>query len=447
MHKAFIIAKREFFELVRSGAFRWMLILGPLILLFLTYFLVKANEKEKQKINVLVTDPSYILTNRQIAKNPTSVDYSIYDEDFTIKTFKEKDQLQKFDAWIEINPKVLINKVVKVFCREGISPELKVSMQLEIERRVEEAIIENGYMDSVLSKIPRGILLNEFRNIKQPLNFSYVDLNNKDQESEKFEGYVGLVFACVIVLFLALFGMSIARSTAKDKSNRIVEVILSSSSSTELMMGKILGIGMGALLQFACWVGCIGIGLWLMRETIFPDLFDPSTWIQSSEEAKLQLSEQLLKTKENKLLDVLYNEVNYVVMLFHFIFLFVLSYFFYGTFFSWIGAISKTESDGQQFLLPIIGILFFSIVLAYIQVVNGANPYLDWFAYIPFTSFSIQLVRIAQGYYMEASYVLYFFSIFVLFVSSFLFLFVGGIFYKKNILNYSGKRRFFFWKK
>jgi ABC-2 type transport system permease protein len=408
-----------------------MLFIGPMVLLMLIFLLLRISDEGKKSVKAIVTDPAYILVNRQMIKGESNISYDIRDVSFEHTEFLSNPNLAAYDVWIEINQKVLSNKVVKVFYREEIGVEAKIAMQLEVERRLEEAFIENKYLD---------VTLEEFRNIKQPLNFDYIDIQDPGKKTSKIEGFVGLGFGGVIVLFVLLFGLAIVRSTAKDKSNRIVEIMLASASSRALMFGKIIGIGFAALVQFSTWVILVGFGLYIMRETLYPDLLDPSNWAQSSEEVKVQLSQQLSNQTQNKLLDVLYNQIDYTIMLSNFVILFVLGYLFYGAFFSFIGAMSNSESDGQQFTLPLIGVLFFSLGVGYITVLKPENEWVDIFAWVPFTSPVVQLVRIGQGYYVGHSSISYTISLLVLLVSTGLFLYLASRLYQANILNFNTSR-------
>lgn len=438
MQYSWIIAMREFTERLRSTSFLWMLFIGPMVLLMLIFLLLRISDEGKKSVKAIVTDPAYILVNRQMIKGESNISYDIRDVSFEHTEFLSNPNLAAYDVWIEINQKVLSNKVVKVFYREEIGVEAKIAMQLEVERRLEEAFIENKYLD---------VTLEEFRNIKQPLNFDYIDIQDPGKKTSRIEGFVGLGFGAVIVLFILLFGLAILRSTAKDKSNRIVEIMLASASSRALMFGKIIGIGFAALVQFVTWVILVGFGLYIMRETLYPDLLDPSNWAQSSEEVKVQLSQQLSNQTQNKLLDVLYNQIDYTIMLSNFVILFILGYLFYGAFFSFIGAMSNSESDGQQFTLPLIGVLFFSLGVGYITVLKPENEWVDIFAWVPFTSPVVQLVRIGQGYYEGHSSISYTISLLVLLVSTGLFLYLASRLYQANILNFGVRTKSFLTKK
>jgi ABC-2 type transport system permease protein len=389
-------------------------------------------------VKVVVTDPAFILPNRQMIKGESNISYDIRDMSFEHTEFISNPNLTSFDVWIEINQKVLSNKVIKVFYREEISTEAKISMQLEVERRLEEAFVENKYLD---------VTLEQFRNIKQPLNFDYIDIQDPGKKTSKIEGFVGLGFGVVIVLFILLFGLAIVRSTAKEKSNRIVEVVLASATPRAMMFGKIIGIGLSAVIQFTSWVILVGLGLYLLRENVYPDLLDPSNWDQSSEEAKAQLAQQLSRQTQNKLLDVIYHQIDYGIMLTNFFLLFILGYLFYGAFFSFIGAMSTSESDGQQYTLPLVGLLLFSIGVGYFTVIQPDSEWVSIFSWVPFTSPVVQLVRIGQGYYLTHSAIAYTMSLLVLLMSTVVFLYLASRVYQSRILNITRVKKSFFGSK
>jgi ABC-2 type transport system permease protein len=122
-------------------------------------------------------------------------------------------------------------------------------------------------------------------------------------------------------------------------------------------------------------------------------------------------------------------------MLFYFVVLFVLAYFFYGTFFSAIGATAGTESDGQQFLFPILFILGFSLYAGYYAIILPDSQFTQWMQFIPFTSPVVVMVKIAQGY-PDGTYYFAILSILILIVSTYVLLTVAGRLYKNGILQF-----------
>jgi ABC-2 type transport system permease protein len=236
--------------------------------------------------------------------------------------------------------------------------------------------------------------------------------------------------------------MTILRSTTKEKSNRIVEVLLASVKPTQLMLGKITGIGLAAVLQIFVWTFFIGIGLIVFRQFIFPDMFDPSNWegVQVTAEVQQQVLEATSAQRYNQFVDLIYGRINFGFMFVHFLFFFVAAYYFFGAFFSAIGAISGTESDGQQFILPVIGILGLSIYSGYMTVVLPDSTFVKWAEFIPFTSPVVVMVKLAQGY-VEGTYYHVVLSLLSLLISTYLFLWMAGRIYKNGILQFGHRAR------
>ena len=107
---------REFRERVLNRSFLMMLLIGPLMVLTLAYFLVKANDEGKKELNVLITDPANIMGGVISSKESKSINYTIIKDDIKeLKDFKDGKDYQKYDVWVEVNKKVLINKKVFVF--------------------------------------------------------------------------------------------------------------------------------------------------------------------------------------------------------------------------------------------------------------------------------------------------------------------------------------------
>lgn len=427
MKNSWLIAKRELKERLSNGAFLWMLFIGPLISLFLIYLLFKAGDEGKTSLKILIADPINLMDNKIVAQEGKTIDYYFTDKYIEVEEFRNAKKYQDFDALMEVNEKILINKKAFVFYRENPSPDLKMQLKFQLERRVEEVMIEQFTRLSV----------DEFRQIKQPLNVDFRNVYDPKNESSDMEGWVGFVFGSIIVLFVLLFGMTILRSTTREKSNRIVEVLLASVKPSQLMLGKITGIGIAALIQILGWTILISLGLVIFRETIFPDLLDLSNWegIQVSADVQQQIIDSTPVGRYNQFIELIYERINFGYMLAHFAILFVLAYYFYGAFFSAIGATAGTESDGQQFLFPVIFILGFSLYAGYYAIILPDSSFTHWMQFIPFTSPVVVMVKVAQGY-PNGTHYFAIISVLILATSSYLFLMIAGRLYKNGILQF-----------
>ena len=427
-----MIAIRELKERFSNGTFLWMMVLGPFLFLFLLFFLFKSGDEGKKNLKVLIADPASLMENKIIASESKTISYYFISDYLEIEEFRDGKAYQSFDALIEVNEKVLMNKKSFVFYRENPSTDVKMQLKFQLERRVEEVMIENF----------TNLSVDQFRQIKQPLNVDFRNVYDPKNEASDLEGYVGLVFGFLIVLFVLLFGMTILRSTTKEKSNRIVEVILASVKPYQLMLGKITGIGLAALIQIFVWTFFISIGLIVFRQYIFTDMFDPSNWegIQVSAEVQQQLMETNSAERYNQFVDLIYGRINFGFMIVHFLIFFIAAYYFYGAFFSTIGSIAGTESDGQQFVLPIVIILGLSVYLGFLAVVVPDASIVKWASLIPFTAPVVMMVKLAQGLPI-GSYYLVILSLLILVVSTIVLLWLAGKIYKNGILQFGHRAK------
>lgn len=432
MRNSCLIAVRELRERMGARSFMLMSIMGPLVILGIIYMLFVLGDQGKQHWDVLIADPTGIMENKIMANEDKSVTYSFANGYIEMEEFRDGKKYQTFDAMIEVNEKVLSNKVAFVFYREKPSTRMQTRLQFHVERRIEEVMVDRFTKLSV----------KEFRKIKQPLNVAFRNAYDPMDESSDMRGWVGFFYGALIFVFIFLFGMTILRSVSREKSNRIVEVLLASVHPNQLMFGKILGIGIAAFIQFAIWMIVVGAGLFYMREMLFPDLLDASNLVQMTNEVKDQAQmDQLFAAKEyNEFVDLVYERVQFGTMTAFFLLFFVAGYMFYGAFFAAVGATSGSESDGQQFVLPIIFLLCFALYAGYYSLQNPDSSMASIFHYLPFTSPVVVMVKLALGYEPGQAYEIWL-SLFVLILSAIGTLLIAGRLYKNGILQYGHRIR------
>lgn len=440
MKQSWIIAMRELRERVLNRSFLLMLIIGPMIVLSLAYFLVKANDQGKNTQSVLIADPGNILDGVISSKENSNVNYFFIDGYLQLDEFKLGNNYQKFDVLVEVNEKVLNNKKVFVFYRDFLSADLKNVIKFNLERRIEEVMVNEFSSLSV----------EKFRQIKQPLNVDYRNIDDPEGMGSQAEGWVGLFFGFVIVLFILLFGMSILRGIASEKSNRIVEVLVSVVKPWQLMLGKIIGIGFAAMIQLFFWLGIIGLGFWIFQNYVFTEFFISDEYISLQlNEGKDVLYGEYSGLHQNQIINLIYERLNLLVILPVFFVTFILSYFFYGAFFSLVGAGIGSEGDGQQFSIPIVILLLFSLYTGYFSVLYPDSDLTAICQFIPFTSPVVLMVKLCQGYMVGSGYVL-FVSLLLLFFSALLMLFVASRVFRRGILEFGHSlslRKLFIWLK
>lgn len=434
MKNSLLLALREWRARIGSRSFLAMSVLGPLSVLVFVYLIFAFGNEGSQKWNVLIADPGNVMQGKIMPSKQKSIRYSFVNDYVTLEKFKDEKRFQEFDALVEVNEKVLSNKVSHVFYREAPSVRVQTQVQYHVERRLEELLVDQF----------TNFTIRDYRKIKQPLRMSFVDVNNPQGELNTLSGWVGFFFGLIIILFIALFGMTILRSVAREKSNRIVEVLMGTCSPRQLMAGKILGVGLSALLQFVIWGVIIAGGLYLMRETIFLDLLDPRNvnfdQLTSEMQNQSYLARQFSSMEYNRFVDLVYNQVSFGLMLSYFIGFFVGGYLFYAAFFAALGASMGTESDGQQFVLPLVFILLLAVYAGYYTIDHPDSSLVNWMQFIPFTAPIVVMVKLAQGYGADGYQV--YIAFVLLYACALIMLFVAARIYRNGILQFGHRLRF-----
>lgn len=434
MKNTLLIAMREFKERIGARSFILFSVLGPLLVLGLVYALFALGGQTKQHWNVLIADHGGLFEDKIMSSEDNSVTYFFANGVIELDEFKDAKKYQKFDAMLEVNEKVLTNKTGFLFFRNKPSIRMQTRVQFHYERRLEEVLVER-FTDMSLSK---------FRSIKQPIGVTFKDINDPDGQANDMTGWAGFFFGALIFLFIFLFGMTILRSVSREKSNRIVEVLLASVSPNQLMLGKIFGIGLSAFVQFIIWIAIIGTGLYLMREHLFPDILDAANMnvkqmVLDANDTSYQ--EKFFAAREyNEFVNLVYERIQFANTLVFFLLFFVAGYFFYGAIFAAIGATMGSESDGQQFVIPIVILLCLSLYAGYYTMNYPDSGMASLLHYIPFTSPVVVMVKLYQGYEPGHMYEIYL-SLLTLIISAFLVMAIASRLYRNGILQFGHRVR------
>ncbi|MEX1190542.1 MAG: ABC transporter permease [Brumimicrobium sp.] len=427
MHKIWLIAKRELAERIKSRSFLGMVFLGPLLVLGLIYLFLSFDSNQKQTWNVLLMDKNELFQGKLSPKEDPKFNFHFINDFVDYDEFAEGKDFQSFDLAIWINEKVLSNKHVIISYRERPSEAIQRKLVYHVERRLEEIMVEE-FTDLSVKK---------FREIKQPLSFALKDTYDPKNEKSQTASWVGFAFGSFIVVFILLFGMTILRSVTKEKTNRIVEVLLASITPKQLLSGKIIGVGITAIIQVLIWTVIISAGLYLFRMTLFPDLLAPE---MVANQLNGEISETSNFKNQSPFVELIYQQIQFGNMLLFFILFFLGGYLFYGAFFAMIGSSMGSESDGQQFIIPISLLLVSSLVAGYFVILYPDSAISTWLGFIPFTSPVVMMVELSSGFKDGDAWRLYF-SLFLLFLFAFLVLNLAGRIYKNGILQFGHRVR------
>ena len=184
----------------------------------------------------------------------------------------------------------------------------------------------------------------------------------------------GFLFTFLIYMFVMSYGAMVMQSVMEEKTNRIVELMVSAVSPFQLMLGKIVGIALVGLTQLAVWVLMLTAIL-----TAAGQMFGTG----GTGEATMMLS---------ALMNLPFFEITLLFILF-----FIGGYLLYASLFAAIGASINAQEDAQQFMTPIIVIMVFAMYAGLYSAENTNGPLAFWSSMFPLTSPIVMMVRIPHG--------------------------------------------------
>jgi len=217
--------------------------------------------------------------------------------------------------------------------------------------------------------------------------------NGKDKEgSAELALTIGMLSAFIIYMFIVIYGAQVMNGVVQEKTNRIVEVMISSVKPFELMMGKIIGIAMVGLTQFLMWVILTGV-ISAAVGSLFVGSIDVNSMHQMGQVGMQTAPVNAMPSEMQSLFTAL-SGVNYFQIVGLFIVYFLGGYLLYASLFAAVGSAVDNETDTQQFSMPIMLPIIFAIYAGIFAAQNPDGPLAFWCSMIPFTSPIVMMVRL-----------------------------------------------------
>ncbi len=376
MHKILLIIKREYLTRVRKRSFIVMSIVGPVLfgLMFLIPIWLVTREGEQKIIEVL--DESGYFNGQFNEKG--NLRFRYINENLE----KAKKDLSSSDKYgiLYIPPLNLEHPEGIVFFAEQ-NPSIEVQAELEqmLKRKIEDIKLEQS-----------GIDKEKLEKIKTKVNINTINISSAG-EKEGDTGIatgVGYFASLLIYFFIFMYGIQVMRGVIEEKSNRIVEVIVSSVRPFQLMMGKIIGVGAVGLTQFMLWT--------VLSMAIYTAVYQYYMGDMPQNNETVMMESQVARASQPEAAEIFakIDTINFPLIIGSFIFYFLAAYLFYGSLFAAVGSAVDNDSDAQQFQLPVTLPLIFSVIIltAIIREPHGSLAF--WTSIIPFTSPVIMMMRI-----------------------------------------------------
>jgi ABC-2 type transport system permease protein len=278
------------------------------------------------------------------------------------------------------DPDFIKNNIL-LFGKEDPSMEMQGYLDYLLEEQINKAkLLKNGVDPEVVAQIKTNVTIK---------SFTLGEEGTDEQSAVPIKMALGYITGMLIYFFIFFYSVQVMRGVMEEKSSRIVEVIISSVRPYQLMMGKILGIGLVGVVQFIIWIGLSGILYTVISTFLFPELFAE----QAAAGTVGNPAEDMVGLE---VLDML-RSIDFTTVILGFAFYFFGGYFLYSALFAAVGSAIDQEADSQQFMIPVTIPMILAIVTAMnvIQEPNGALAF--WMSMIPLTSPITMMIRLPFG--------------------------------------------------
>jgi ABC-2 type transport system permease protein len=405
MKNIFVIFKREYLTRVKNKTFIIMTFLAPLLMVGFyaatIYIATETGDDDRTK-TVYVSDnnPELLLSH-----NPPA-NYVLLPAPSDSDSALAHVERGLVHAWLNVEDRDL-RSVDSATYYTSETPSIT-------EKETLKEWIRNKATQRQFARL--GLREGQIDSLQSSCNLETKEVTGQGDVKESSSGLksgIGFALAFMIYIFIFVYGSMVMRSAMEEKTNRIVEVIVSSVKPFDLMMGKILGVAAVGLTQFVAWI-VLAVGLVFGISALF---------LNSGNGMTTEFTEPL-------------SNLPYFQILAVFLLFFVGGYLLYSSFFAAIGSAVNQESDVQQFMMPVTLPLVFGFVIAQtvaLKAPHGAMAKL--FSMIPLTSPIVMVVRAPFG--VPLSELALSFGLLVL--TFVLMVWLSGRIYRIGILSYGKK--------
>ena len=408
MNKINLIIWREYLTRVQKKSFIVMTLIGPVLfaaLIILPGWLATVGDKEVLDIAVVEYDakgqpvPSEKQFFRNVIPDKDNMKFT-YLNDARLPDILKAFSATQYDGVLYL-PQTLISSGREASVEFYYRKPPSVGLETHIAKSIEKYLFDNKLM-------VKNISADVIQSLETKIDLSRINWKNwpnKQEDTTDIKRGLGYVAGFLIYIFIFMFGAQVMRGILEEKTSRVVEVIISSVRPFQLMMGKIVGIGLTGLTQFLIWL-LLTIGITTVAQQVFlpmppkpaTEAAAPSDIMKSSPAQGVQAE---VPSQGNQDTAVMFNgflnklgHVNLFLVLGAFLFYFLGGFLLYGSLFAAIGAAVDSETDTQQFMLPITIPLIIGLFVMIHSFLNPSSKLSVIFSLIPLTSPIVMMARI-----------------------------------------------------
>ena len=374
MNSIGLIIKREYIRRVRKKSFVLLTLLTPLLmiaLIFVPLWLSSIKSSEIFHVSVIDDTGKYVSLFKEIDN------YRFFDG--KVSAPASSPEMKEVFATLTITDDLLEHPQAAALYSHKQIPE-------SLSRIVNETLRKQIESDKIASYQIPGLeeIIRESQIRFQVQTIKLSDDGRESQSSVSLAYAIGILFTITVYTFIIMYSSMVLQGVSEEKTNRIVEIMVSSVRPFDLMMGKIIGIGLVGLTQLFLWTILTIVGVTLIGLFFGAGADAAAAMQQGGTAAAGEMGEWMAKLQS----------FNFTEILLFFVIYFFGGYLLYASLFAAIGSVIDHPEDSQQFMTPVIMILAFALYAGIYSIENPDGPLAFWCSMIPFTSPVVMMMRI-----------------------------------------------------
>lgn len=289
------------------------------------------------------------------------------------------------------------------------------------KRRLRAYNIDN--IDKILADVSCDVGLTTVRNDKEEL----------ENTSTELSFGIGIALTFVLYMFLLLYGQMVMTSIVEEKNNRVLELVVTSVRPFNIMLGKIIGVGLVAVTQVLIWVALlVAMILFVVPAIVPPEMMSDIAAVNAGNMTAVSNVDNLDMLRAA----AAFCNVGYVVNIALVLLLFLIGGFlFYSAIFAAIGSAVDNVQDAGQLTWMVVMPIIFGLIFSMQAASNPTGQLAFWLSMIPFTSPMVMMARVPFGIPAWEIGV----SLAVLFLSVLAMVWIAGKIYRVGIFMYGKK--------
>ena len=384
MNKLGLIIAREYKSIVARKSFIIMTLLFPFLMIAIgsvPVLMSYLNNQGEQTQQIAVIDE----TGKYAAALPSDNMFNFVaikgDTVTNAREFYDKSN-GSLSAVIIIPRNIDSTGVVNIYSEETITPALESTVQHALADTIKNAKLAEMGIPNLQQIVEKASVDIDVHSIK------WSEAGDEKESSTGVALFLGIGLAFIIFWFVFFSGTMVMNNVVEEKTNRIVEVVVSSCRPFHLMLGKIIGVGLAGLTQIVIWIVLLGaVGLFagnvlgISNANMTPDMMGPAVGASGSQDMVTEIVSQALS-------------IDYTLIIINFVLYFIGGYLLYSAIFAALGSAVDQANDAGQLQWPVAILMLLSIYAAIGCMTNPNGPMAFWCSIIPFTSPIVMMVRL-----------------------------------------------------